>query len=85
MGFRNCTGRDNDHELGELFRCDDSDAVHEVVGYITSPAVILRDIRTGVERVCVIRSLTAEKYRRLVPETYDADKVDPSMDEQEAG
>jgi hypothetical protein len=40
----------------------------QVIGYITEPAAVLRNLSTGVVHVEVIGCLNAEKYVRLVPE-----------------
>lgn len=44
--------------LGELW---------EAIGYINSPATVLRNVKTGVQHVEVIGCLNAERFTRLRP------------------
>lgn len=46
---------------------DQSNDLWEVVGYITKPAAILQNVKTGVQHVEIIGCLNAQRFTRLKP------------------
>jgi hypothetical protein len=46
---------------------DDNGELWMVVGYITKPATILENVKTGVHHVEIIGCLNAERFTRLRP------------------
>lgn len=48
---------------------DESGELWEAIGYITSPATVLRNVKTGEQHVEIIGCLNANRFTRLKPQS----------------